>query len=464
MKTKQLFLFVALLVSSITFSQTYTMGTDTGTITTCSGTFYDSGGQNGLYSPNEDYTITFCPDLATNPGSVIRIDFTGFNIEGTAGACTDVLQVWYAPDNTGPVNTEFCGDLTAAPFTISSSSADGCITFQFTSNNTSQKIGWVGNISCYVPCTPPVANLADINAIDLCVPDTGNSNTVNFDASGSTSVAGTTVTTYEWEWGDGLVETSTVPNMSHNYDVQGIYQLNLVVRSSDTTDDPLGCQSPPVSQMIRVMPKASFVGTSGVETGSGNTPATTITIDCGDTVDLAGLVTSQTLTQSAPVLDSGIIDLPDDQVEIYEESLNFSGYFPAGATVTPGCYPTVNFELEHSWSGDLKLELRAPNGQTVILFLDHVTDSIKFGTCVNGSNVDGEAGCVAGYSVVGDGTGVDWPNGSGAFAGITQNTPPANGTCPEYTGTCSTGNYFIPQTYNSDSPFAPFDGGQLNGN
>ncbi|PHS04517.1 MAG: hypothetical protein COA88_13485, partial [Kordia sp.] len=33
-----------------------------------------------------------------------------------------------------------------------------------------------------------------------------------------------------------------------------------------------------------------------------------------------------------------------------------------------------------------------------------------------------------------------------------------------HTGTCSTGNYFIPQTYNSDSPFAPFDGGQLNGN
>ena len=246
MKTKQLFLFVALLVSSVTFSQDYIMGTDTGTITTCSGTFYDSGGQNSLYSADEDYTLTFCPDLATNPGSVIRVEFTLFDTEGPTAACVDVLTAHHGNSVATAVDNQgYCDTLT--PFTIQSISPDGCITFVFTSNNTSQKVGWSANISCYVPCTPPVANLVDENTVDLCSGTSLNpgNTTVSFDATPSTTVAGTTITTYEWSWGDGTIETTNTPMNTHTYPGDGVYQMSLAVRSDDVGDDPLGCLSPP---------------------------------------------------------------------------------------------------------------------------------------------------------------------------------------------------------------------------
>ncbi|HNV95855.1 MAG TPA: hypothetical protein PKG63_05225, partial [Bacteroidales bacterium] len=52
------------------FAQTYTINTG-GTISTCSGTFYDSGGGSGTYQNNENYTMTFC----SNNGGNIRVAF-----------------------------------------------------------------------------------------------------------------------------------------------------------------------------------------------------------------------------------------------------------------------------------------------------------------------------------------------------------------------------------------------------
>ena len=467
MKIKQLLFFVTLLVSSLTFSQDYIMGTDVGIQTTCAGTFYDSGGASSLYSADEDYTITFCPDLVTNPGAVIQIEFTQFDTEGAAGACTDVLSVWHANNNTGIVTSELCGNMGAGvPFIIQSVSPDGCLTFQFTSNNTSQKIGWTGNISCFVPCTKPVASLVDDSTLDVCAPSAnpaGNTN-VSFDASPSTTEAGTNITFYDWVWGDGTSETTTTPNVTHTYPGVGIYQMSFVVRNDNTSDSADGCVSTPKLKLIRILPAPIFTGTTATETGA-NAPGTTITIDCGDTVDLSGLVTSQTETQNPPSLNAGVTQLPDISSSTnpvsYESELDFTGLFPAGSLVTAGCYPVLNFDIEHTYSGDLIIELIAPSGEGVVVYNKH-GGSTNFGACANPNDpavgTPHDPGCTAPYVVVAAG-GVAWGD-----AAATIGAPPtANGICADYTGTCQTGQYYLAQTYTSTNPFTAFIGAQMNG-
>ena len=69
------YLFVYFLILPILgFSQDILIS-EGGTVNTCSGTLYDSGGGNGNYSSNEDYIITICPD---SPGQNIELDFISF--------------------------------------------------------------------------------------------------------------------------------------------------------------------------------------------------------------------------------------------------------------------------------------------------------------------------------------------------------------------------------------------------
>ena len=72
---KKIYILVSLvLFSSVLLSQTYNM-TDGTTVSTCMGTFYDSGGTSN-YSVNEDLTMTFCSD----DGNPIQIDFTAWDV------------------------------------------------------------------------------------------------------------------------------------------------------------------------------------------------------------------------------------------------------------------------------------------------------------------------------------------------------------------------------------------------
>ncbi len=69
-----------LFFSGKAYAQNYNMGNSS--ISTCSGNFYDSGG-NGAgaganYNNNENYTMTFC---SSTPGQCVRLTFTAFNIE-----------------------------------------------------------------------------------------------------------------------------------------------------------------------------------------------------------------------------------------------------------------------------------------------------------------------------------------------------------------------------------------------
>jgi len=367
---RKLLLFIFCVSSIQLFSQTYNI-TAGGTHNTCSGTFVDSGGAGGNYFDNEvGNVITFCP---ATPGESIRIDFSVLDIEDGGLFVYDFLEVWNANSNIGPPDDQLFGNL--SPLTIVSTSPDGCLTFEFTSDASITYAGWVGAISCVTPCVAPTASL-DTTTVDICNPNALNpgSLTVNFDASSSTAGGGYSIANYDWNFGDGTTLTTATATTSHTYaSTSGVYEVTLVVRDNNTGILPAGCSSSNnISKIVRVLPEPDFSSTP-----------TVYNINCGDSTTLTGIVSSQTETQNLPAVTSGVINLPDGSGTSYTSTLDFSGYFNLGETMTPTCYPTMSFDLEHSWVGDLIITLTAPSGEIVTVFDGNLATDITdlFGTC-----------------------------------------------------------------------------------
>jgi hypothetical protein len=121
-------------------------------VTTCTGTFYDSGGAGGSYTNNEFFSKTFTPDA---PCSFLQFVFTSFAGE----SCCDDLTIYDGPDNTYPV----IGVFGTNPGTITATNSTGQLTFVWDSDFSTTGAGWVANISCIpgVVCAgTPVAGTA----------------------------------------------------------------------------------------------------------------------------------------------------------------------------------------------------------------------------------------------------------------------------------------------------------------
>ena len=125
-----------------------------GSATTCGGTFFDSGGSTGDYMDSENYTMTIYP---STPGSLLQVTFNSFNLE----TCCDDITVYNGNSALAP----FMGTFASNPGSITSSAADGSLTFVFYSDGSVVYSGWDATISCI---TPP-ANDDVCNAIALPV-------------------------------------------------------------------------------------------------------------------------------------------------------------------------------------------------------------------------------------------------------------------------------------------------------
>ena len=136
----------------------------------CNDLWYDSGGPTGNYSPNEDSTITFCPEIE---GHNVSLYFTHVDIEASAfgsgtQSCWDYLQIYDGPDVNSPLIGIFCGeesgngnmpnnpDSELRPGDIISST-NGCITARFKSDGSVQRTGWEASVVCGAAfnCTSP---------------------------------------------------------------------------------------------------------------------------------------------------------------------------------------------------------------------------------------------------------------------------------------------------------------------
>jgi PKD repeat protein len=119
-----------------------------GTITTCSGTFYDSQGTNN-YLNNEDYTLTFFPGQSNK---LIQVVFTLFDLESHSSCIYDYLMIYDGENTSAPLIGTYCG--TNSPGTVVATNSSGALTFRFHSDESVTRQGWVATLSCETPPPP----------------------------------------------------------------------------------------------------------------------------------------------------------------------------------------------------------------------------------------------------------------------------------------------------------------------
>ena len=137
---KLIITIISLLFCILSFAQTY--NNPGGTINTCSGTFYDTGGSGGNYGSNENIVTTFC---ATG-GQCMQVNFTSLSLR-----TNDILTVHDGPTNGSPIIATL---VNGSPLPGALAATSGCLTFWFTSNNAQERPGWAATLSC-VACPVP---------------------------------------------------------------------------------------------------------------------------------------------------------------------------------------------------------------------------------------------------------------------------------------------------------------------
>ena len=352
---KIVFLFMFMVTTMVAFAQTYDISTSNGqTVSTCSGLFYDSGGQAGFYSANESYSITICP---STPGTYISLDFSSWDVSGSAQ-----MEVFDGPNNTA----NSFGTFTATGFnpvamgaSATPTNASGCLTIEWTSG-TQVDMGWEAEISCVIPCQTVLADLISsspsINSdgfIDICPGDTVSffggglypENNLVYGQSNATS-------SFVWNYGNGMVDSSMSNYGQAVYDSVAGYFVNL------TVFDSMECQSSNVLAIrIRVGTEPTFSGTLVQDP----------VICDGEETILDGEAQTHIFEVSAELSLAGTTFLPDGSGQSYTTSLVFDA-FSAGQTLTNVTdFLSICAVMEHSYLGDLDITLTCPNGTTVFL-------------------------------------------------------------------------------------------------
>ncbi len=110
------------------------------------GYFYDTGGESGNYSNNENHTITLTPEDADK---FLKAEFISFSVERDGNECYDYLKVYDAlsTDADSLIGT-YCDS--NVPEVITATNEKGALTFSFYSDVSIDQSGWKAEIRSYV--------------------------------------------------------------------------------------------------------------------------------------------------------------------------------------------------------------------------------------------------------------------------------------------------------------------------
>ncbi|RAJ11802.1 PKD domain-containing protein, partial [Olleya aquimaris] len=424
---KKFLLALLFLNTFITFSQDVIMQTTT--VSQCGGVFYDSGGASDFYSDNENFILTICPDT---PGQQVQLNFTAFSTQIDA----DIMTIYDGDDTTANAFGTYSGGGAAANpgmFSATPNNPTGCLTIEFVSDAAGNTSGWAADISCYEPCQTIVSQLDTASPapngdgyIRVCPNEE-----IILNGSATFSVDGTGAS-YEWDLGDGNFISGQSATFS--YPTPGVYIVNLNVTDTNTDPGPDGCTNDNlINQVIQVGTEPDFAGTQAVDS----------VICFGDSTTINGVVTPTEFLNDCTPPVSGTTFLPDGNGATYETSVTVDCYDTSQTLTDINQIVAICVNMEHSFLGDLDINIISPTGQVAVLKGFPGGGGIYLG----GANDDGSntPGVGAEYCFSTTGT-VTLENGPTITAG---SNPPNNS--------------ITPGTYLPEGGFGPLLGSPLNG-
>lgn len=383
-------------------------------LTSCNGFVIDAGGSGGPgYANNQDVTITICPPAGS--GDVINVQFPLFDLDDPPGPGNgDFMEVFDGPDITAPtLGTYSNNGLQGATIQATNLNASGCLTFRFTSDG-SVTGQFAGNASCSAPCENPTALAEILNApapdsIAVCVGET-----VDFSDNGSFAVPPYNIDSYTWDFMDGT--TATGSTASHSYSQPGQYIVSLTVDDDNADSDP--CTNLNLTELkVYVSTYPTF------------DPFPDDTVLCiGESVDLNASPSQYDSTwvgfPTATTTDEGC--LYDTAIGTPQTIDLMSTGFVSGSQITNvSDIQSICLDIEHSFMGDLVIQIQCPTGQMVTLHQQGGGGTYLGVPIDNGSNIQ----CSPPYPQVANQgtpwtycftpnapqTWVDWVNAQGGF-------------------------------------------------
>lgn len=334
-----------LLILATTLGKAQQFSIIAGSGTSCAGVIEDSGGPNGEYGDNENFTFTICPD---SPGNVIYLTWFVFDLNTDGPNPLDRLSI-YDGANTGatPLGTYSGTSLQNLIVSGTVFNTTGCLTLVFQSNG-----GGTGNFAagfqCTVPCLNPtsVATMSETAPALIC-----QGETLTFDGSASTAQAPNTIVQYLWDFGDGTLDSTSGPLVAHTFDIPGEHIVQLYVFDDN---DCRNLNLVDLQVLVSTTPSFALTAES-VET-------------CfGATVTLIGGAEPTTWTGIPDASFGDGVFLPDDVGIPFTSVLTFEQFNTGQLVTSVSDILSVCVEMEHSFMGDLVLQIICPNGQSSIL-------------------------------------------------------------------------------------------------
>lgn len=419
---KKLLATILSLLTISTFAQQidFTPANDGQTFLTCNGFVIDSGNQGGPgYSNNENYEITICPDTITtgDPSLYITVTFNFFQLDGTNTGTqqnpnVDFMAVYDGTSSAAPtLGTYTTNGLQGVSIAATNLNPSGCLTFVFYSNSvgTGQ---FTASATCTQPCVPPTADGFIVggdtpDSIRVCVGDP-----VSFDGSGSFAAPGFNIQEYSWNFMDGTIDNTSGSTVTHSFNAPGQYQVQLTL-TDDNTDN--------VCNNLNVVPLKVYV--SNYPTFYEFPSDTTICL--GESVTFEGITnfgqydSTWTGFPQSNAVDDGC--LPDTLLGISQTiPLTYAQFDPSATVQNINDIQNICINMEHSYMGDLVIQLTCPNGTTINLQTQG-GGGTQIGVPDQADNVDcpNQTGIGQGWDYCWDATATqtwtDWVNAQGGW-------------------------------------------------